>query len=175
MEDAYNASTDGFKVIGLPLFLILSTFYIFWLVWRLRASLGLQISNLGLHRSVVLYGSFLAILLSIFLFYTAAWAYAVVNIIVSLVVITGMCADAIGPKYLGALLATHTLLLIGLPAIIGPGIWTQIAGCSTWYNTYADTLCTDGWLTFSEFAASLVIVQNVANTFTFLSMLFGSL
>jgi hypothetical protein len=170
-----HTDADGFRAIGLPMLLMGVLGCICFLFYNLTREWALQWSRLGPIRSFVFYSSVLQGLLSLLMFFSAAWNYAMVNMFVSLFVILALLMkDAQVTKYgFWALLALNIILLAGTPcASMSTGILSAIRdGCFVWYQTYSDTMCVTGWLAALQFFATLTIAAQFANAFVFATFL----
>ncbi|RNF19251.1 hypothetical protein TcG_04206 [Trypanosoma cruzi] len=108
-------------------------------------------------------------LLSVFLFFSTGFNYGLVSTVLAYCMVFIKGRDNFN-QYLVHLLAIYLvwfLVLVGIPAEINHGIIraTNKVDCTAFYNTYASTMCLDGWLTFVKIVACCVL------GFTLLSLL----
>jgi hypothetical protein len=173
----YHLDADGFRAIGLPMLLIVVLGFIMYLFYQLTRDFALQWTKLGMVHGFVLLSSVVQTVLSLFMFFSAAWNYALVNMFVScFVILAVLMKDPKVTRYtFYALIFLNIVLLAGLPTQGMPaGILVMIRdGCTTWYNTYQDTMCVTGWLTALQFFATLTIAAQFANCFVFATFLLG--
>jgi hypothetical protein len=160
--------SDEFKAIGLPLLMIL-TFAGSIALNRQGFARAFQQSKYNTRHFALWLGAFVSALLSMFLYFTAAWAYGLVCTLVCYM-FTLMCGtpslmDKHSKAVAGAV-AVWFATLVGVPAFLGKGAIGVVTGdCDVWFGTVSGTMCKKGWLAFAE------IVVTVLVAVTFLSMM----
>ena len=164
-------AADGFKAWGLPIFLMCTLALAVALTHKqlrhAQSASALQRSLQGLFWSAVATS-----LMSVPLYFTAAWAYGLVSTIICYAIALLCSASSVQRygKHLLGFQAVWFAMLIGLPSAIGHGIIADITTqCQGWYGSASGLMCASGWLTIAQLIAIIVIGLNFLALLTILA------
>jgi hypothetical protein len=111
----------------------------------------------------------LTVMLSIFLFFTSAWAMGLISALVCYVVALFAASGSLRTKggFLVKLQGAWFAILIGIPEVFSKGIIARLstASCMNFYGEAGLAMCKQGWLAFAEIVAGVILGM------TFLSLL----
>eukprot|EP01006_Ploeotia_vitrea_P055469 TRINITY_DN67997_c8_g1_i1.p1 TRINITY_DN67997_c8_g1~~TRINITY_DN67997_c8_g1_i1.p1 ORF type:complete len:289 (+),score=38.29 TRINITY_DN67997_c8_g1_i1:126-869(+) len=161
---------ETYRVVGLPIFLFFGSMYIALLFVSVVRNMNINLGGLGLMRGISLLFTVFQLFLSVFLFFSAAWAFAMVNFLVSFVVIVAVLTnDKQLNKWTFFILGLDVLYLIGIFPNWHIGIFDTVvnSGCCTWYGGWGDKMCKEGWLAALEVFISFIFGAHLVNMFTF--------
>ena len=170
------SADDNFKAWGLPVFLVLMLVLSVALTHKqlraAHAAIQTERSHAGLF-----WAALVATLMSMFLYFTAAWSYGVVSSF-SCYAIALLCASR-GMENFGRHLVGFQALwfgiLIGQPSLLSRGVIFDITNsCAAWYVSEQSTMCKSGWLTFASIMAGLIIGLNFLILITTLASALGT-
>jgi hypothetical protein len=166
-------ASDGFKAVGFPI-LLLVVFFV--AVIATQAQLRTAQANASAARSQkgLFWSAITCALLSIFLYFTSAWSYALVSTILCYALAI-LCSGEVGIQRFGKTLGIIQLIwfgmLIGQPQVLGSGIMADLTvGCATYYGSAAATMCLSEWLVFAGIIAGVVVGLNFLALLTLMGM-----
>ena len=153
--------SDNFNAGGIPFFLIV-TLIVAVVTSRAEIFAAFRAARVGgLGPTILFFSTALSAVLSISLYFTAAWAYGLVCTIICYV----FALVSSSPESL-ALLGRPLLIvqglwlavLVGVPDALGVGvIGTVTSKCDTFYGEQKEHMCKTGWLAFNEIVAMYLI------------------
>ena len=166
-------SSDEFKAIGMPLIMI-ATFAAAIAVNHHGFIRAFQQSKYNLRHFALWLGAFASALLSMFLYFTSAWAYGLVCTLVCYL-FTLLCGTPSlmdkHAKSITAAVAIWFATLVGVPSFMGKGAVAVVSqDCEAWFGTVAKEMCVKGWLAWGE----IVVMILIAVTFLSLMTLMGN-
>ena len=159
------SASDNFKAYGLPIFLLV----ILGVTTFLNHKKLTQASktNIEVSAAWLLRFSILNVILSIFLFFTAAWALALLSAIICYVIALSVGTGNLRPQseMLLKIQGLYFCILVGEPDFLNKStgsIFSRISGtvCFAFYADASDHMCASGWLTFAEIIAGVVVGLN---------------
>ena len=110
---------------------------------------------------ILFLGSMAASLGSMFLYFSAAWAYGLICTLLCYLtaLMIGAPDRAKQAKLLFFAVAAWFAILIGQPNAVSNGVINTVAKaqCDTFYGEKSDAMCKDGWLSFVEIVATALI------------------
>ena len=149
-----------FKAIGLPIMLIV-TYALTVLMTHQRLIRAFHASRAELGTFALFLGSMTASLLSMLLYFSAAWPYALICTLLCYLtaLIIGSSDRAQHSRVLFGAVAIWFALLIGIPSNVSAGIISTAAhdSCNAYYGEKSDAMCKEGWLDFVEILATGLI------------------
>eukprot|EP00388_Colpodella_angusta_P041097 GDKK01052216.1.p1 GENE.GDKK01052216.1~~GDKK01052216.1.p1 ORF type:complete len:224 (-),score=46.47 GDKK01052216.1:231-902(-) len=157
---------DKMKGIGLPIIFI--AFFLIAIALNYKQLLNAWQSASGTSDVAwVFRASCLCALFSIFFYISSAWAYGLVSTILAyfLVCISTPQMMQLYGKHAAVIFSIWFLILLGIPSQLSTGLINATTNCQTFYGSYADKMCVDGWQTF------LLIIATVQISLTFLCVL----
>ena len=162
-------SDDGnFKAIGMPILLIV-TFMLSIAITHQSLRRAFYQSRSNLLNFLVFIGSLVASLVSIFLYFSAAWAYGMICTVMCYLfaLVISSPERAKHGRLLFGSVAAWFAFLIGIPSGISAGVLTSCSNtaCQAFYLSKADSMCKEGWLDFVEIVAICLV------SVTFLTLL----
>lgn len=161
------ADQDKMKGIGMPIIFI-SFFIVAVLLNHKQLMTAWQNSSASPDIAWVFRASLLCALFSIFFYVSAAWAFGIISTILAyfLACISTSSLMQQHGKSAAALFFLWFLILIGIPSLLSVGLVKTVSdSCTSFYGSYSDKMCKDGWQTF------LLIVATVQIALTFLCVL----
>lgn len=153
--------SDNFKAGGIPAFLMV-TFFIAVVATRNELLAAMRSARTNGAGSLVMFvGTVLSAVMSMSLYFTAAWAYGLICTIVCFVFAVVATSPASVEAFWRPLLVIQSLwlaVLIGVPEPLGVGVISTVSNnCDSFYNSQRDKMCKSGWLAFNEIVAMLLI------------------
>lgn len=166
-ENTAASDQDKMKGIGMPIIFI-SFFIVAILLNHKQLMTAWQNSSTSPDVAWVFRASLLCALFSIFFYVSAAWAYGIISTILAyfLACISTSSLMQQHGKSAGGLFFLWFLILIGVPSLLSSGLVSTVSfKCTSFYGSYSNKMCKDGWQTF------LLIVATVQIALTFLCVL----
>lgn len=151
---------DKYKAGGLPITLLATIAFAVFLTWKQLRD-AQQASRLDMTHFFLFHGGLVATCLSLFLYFTPAWAFGLVCTLVCYLITLFTTASALNHNALtlNAVLVIWLFMLIGLPPRVTTGVFDVLSNpyCKGFYDTVSDTMCKEGWLTFAELIAGIMV------------------
>ena len=155
-----SADSGKFKAAGLPILLIVN-FALAVVMTHQRLIRAFHQSRAELATFILFLSSLGAALASMFLYFSAAWAYGRICTLLCYLTAVMIGAPDRGKqaRVLFFAVAAWFAILIGQPSQVSPGIIDTVAKgrCEAFYGDKADAMCKDGWLNFVEIVATCLI------------------
>jgi hypothetical protein len=157
-----------FKAIGMPIMLVV-TYFVAILVTHKSFIRAFHHSRGELINFAMFIGAVAASVLSMFLYFSASWAYGLITTVMCYLFALVIASPNRGQqsRTLFYALAVWFAILIGIPTQWSMGVIESAArnNCVAFYGSKADAMCKEGWLDFVEIVAMVLIA------ITFLTLL----
>lgn len=167
---AAEDSNDKYKAIGMPMFFLITVGIAAAITWRVIIHAHQRVAH-DMGQKIIFMASLVSAVLSIFLYFTAAWAYGLVATCICYFVALAMARPSLQRPLL-IVLGLWFACVCGIPAtIFGSGIIsaTSTTACKTFYLTYSDKMCAHGWLAFAEIVSTVIIAITLISFLSVLS------
>jgi hypothetical protein len=154
------SDNGSFKAIGMPIMLIV-TYLLAIASTHQRLIRAFHQSRAELQTFILFLGSLAASLGSMFLYFSAGWAYGLICTLLCYLtaMMIGSPDRAKQASILFFAVAGWFAILIGQPTAVSNGVIDTVAkdSCNRFYGDKADSMCKDGWLNFVEIVATCLI------------------
>lgn len=156
------SASDKFRAYGNPVMLIVALVLVLIFAWREELNF-LKRALTSLPKFALGVGSVLVLLMSIMLFFTPAWPYA---LLMSLLAFTNIWLLGKEKHVSRTGFAPIILVVMWLSVLVGQmggvGLVDSLSynKCLTYYITESKTMCKEGWRTFTQILAMVMIGAN---------------